>query len=436
LRDIEAPATPEAQQWQGWGTALKPAHEPVVVARKPLSGTVAQTVLEHGTGALNVDGCRVGTDEQLGRFNNAKPSEHRVPDSHPDAKNLGRMQAEAAWIDNSTGKGRWPANVVLSHHEDCRRVGVKKVKAEDRSRPPRTANAIYGGGNGTNLTASGSPPADPEQTVERWECHPDCAAGLLDEQTGDLHSQDPRTRNTGSKPGWSPAGVEAPRVEITQTIGFDSGGASRFFYVSKASRRERNAGLEGFEERHRGDPMKPMSAQSRALCAKCGRQRVNVSGMCECDEPEWTSVDAAMRNHHPTVKPIALMRWLVRLVTPPEVPCPHCDGTGHIEAGVPGEDFYREPCGHCGGTGVRPGLVLDPFTGSGTTGAAAVLEGFDFIGIEREPEYVEIARARIAYWADPKAHDNRVAEAERLAERAEAEAEGRPYQLDMFEGEA
>jgi phage terminase large subunit len=145
----------------GLGTALKPAWEGITLARKPLAGTVAANVVAHGTGALNIDATRIGTDESLGRFNNAKPAEHRVPDSGPNAKNLGRMQSEAAWIDNSTGKGRWPANVLLSHSEGC---------------------------NG--------------------ECVPDCPVRLLDEQTGEL-------------------------------------GASRFFYVAKASAAERSAGLDG-----------------------------------------------------------------------------------------------------------------------------------------------------------------------------------------------
>lgn len=242
---VTVPATSEAERWSGWGTALKPAHEPIVVARKPLSGTIAQTVLEHGCGALNIDGCRIGTNEALGRFNNAKPAEHNVPDSHPNARNLGRMQRGAALVDNSGALGRWPANVVLDER----------------------------------------------------------AALALDRQTGMLHSQDPATRRSKSKmQGVTQMGT-GESVEYA-----DAGGASRFLYVAKAGRGERNAGG---------------------------------------------------KNTHPTVKPIALMQWLVRLVTLPR------------------------------------GIVLDPFAGSGTTGIAALREGFSFIGIEREAEYVALARDRI-----------------------------------------
>jgi len=204
-------ATDAARQWQGWGTALKPAHEPIVVARKPLIGTVAANVLKHGTGALNVDGCRVG-NEAITQTRTAQRTwrEHEGrADIPPSADNR-----------QTTTRGRWPANVILDEE----------------------------------------------------------AGAMLDEQ---------------------------------------SDGASRFFYCPKASRKEREAGL---------------SADER-------------------------------QNKHPTVKPVALMRYLVRLVTPP------------------------------GGT------VLDPFLGSGTTLMAAALEGVDAIGIEREAEYVEIAKARVK-WAE------------------------------------
>jgi hypothetical protein len=255
----------------GLGTALKPAHEPVVVARKPLGGTVAANVLEHGTGAINVDGCRIEGEPVTTTRNTA----------------LGRMNDDG-W-QPTPGKyetpagGRWPANVLL----------------------------------------------DPE------------AAELLDAQTGNVRSAGdyPTTYSNSEGYGGGIGRVQGPLYN-------DSGGASRFFYCAKSSRAERNAGLDGFEERL------PDNAIDRAS-QRNGEESAAGRG----------SLTRPMANVHPTVKPIALMRWLVRLVTPP------------------------------GGT------VLDPFTGSGTTGIAAVLEGFDFIGIEREPEYVAIARARIAHWA-------------------------------------
>src|SRR5690625_1179027 len=235
--DITAPATPDAEKWQGWGTALKPAFEPIVVARKPLTGTVAANVLAHGTGALNIDACRISTDE-------------------------------------------------------------------DRSRPPRTPNAILGNGKGTNLTASESNPAG------RWPTNvvlDDTQAADLDQQSGVLHSQDPATRASKSKR------VGVTEMGTGQSIEYaDQGGASRFFptfrYEAKA----------------------PSS------------ERPRVNGIA-----------------HPTVKPLDLIRWVVRLVTPP------------------------------GGT------VLDPFAGSGTTAEACLHEGFRCIAIEREADYLPLIKARL-----------------------------------------
>jgi site-specific DNA-methyltransferase (adenine-specific) len=212
--DITAPATDQAKQWEGWGTALKPAHEPALLCRKPLDGAVVDNVERWGVGGINVDGCRLHWGEE---------EPYRYPNGpqgniDPSSWRMGRITELVKGAD----AGRWPANILL----------------------------------------------DPE------------AASLLDLQ----------------------AGLDA----------------SRFFYCGKATREEKEAGLDG-------DP----------------RRRANV---------------------HPTVKPIAVMRWLCKLVTPPG------------------------------------GLILDPFCGSGSTGCAASQLGFRFLGIEREPEYAAIARARVAYY--------------------------------------
>ena len=224
---ITAPATDAAKQWDGWGTALKPALEPITVARKPLIGTVAENILQHGTGAINVDGARVGTDDVI--LFNRKPEGLTI----------------SGWKENNrnpyqqSSQGRWPANFI---HDGS-------------------------------------------------------------EETTDLLKN-----------------------------------SARFFYCAKASKSDRDEGCEGLEERQRDE----------------SRKEGNVGG----DNPRNRGVNLRT-NHHPTVKPTDLMRYLCRLVTPP------------------------------GGT------VLDPFMGSGSTGKAAVLEGFSFIGIEREAEYIAIAEARM-----------------------------------------
>jgi len=221
------PQSPEAQRWQGWGTALKPAHEPICVARKPLTGTVASNVLEWGTGALNIDGSRVG-DEKL----NLLPAGSMSGTSMrgPDPKGS----------ESHTVIGRWPANVI---HD------------------------------GSDEVLAGFP-----------------------------------------------------------------NDAGRFFYCAKASKSERNAGLEGMVERRPDE-----------------RTETGMGTFAEKGV-------AKQSNFHPTVKPLALMRYLIKLVTPPS------------------------------------GTVLDPFLGSGSTAVACVLEGFDWIGCEMTEDYWPIIEARVE-WA-------------------------------------
>ncbi|MGB3327545.1 MAG: DNA methyltransferase [Thermomicrobiales bacterium] len=220
--------------WQGWGTALKPGWEPVILARKPLIGTVAANVTEHGTGALNIDGCRIAGGESL-----VRPAVQRH-----DNVVLGQGLGAGAQVEPA---GRWPANVVLD----------------------------------------------------------EVAAELVDKQSGASAS----TQRTGDRAGKGTENAGAFSGQSDILMGHnDFGGASRFFYIAKASRAERGHG-----------------------------------------------------NIHPTVKPLALMRWLVRLVTPPG------------------------------------GIILDPFGGSGTTAVAGYQEGFEVILVEREPEYVEIEIGRIRH---------------------------------------
>jgi site-specific DNA-methyltransferase (adenine-specific) len=299
--------------WQGWGTALKPAHEPIVVARKPLAGTVAANILEHGTGALNVDGCRIGAGERP-----LRESDRRSGMNGTYGDGLGGSRAVG-----ETSLGRWPANVVL----------------------------------------------DPE------------AAAMLDEQTGELTTNPGTYRRDASdaqdeRVAYGKYGAIESGVSVSNG---NSGGASRFFYCAKTSSAERNAGLDGFPEKMTRDTYGDGLQGPRPHTA---------------DDYEWQRKGA--RNVHPTVKPIDLMRWLVRLVTPPG------------------------------------GLVLDPFVGSGTTGIATALEGMDFIGLEREEEYVAIARARIAWWEKHAGEGSAAEVLEAAVQRHEIEALG---QLNIFEWE-
>lgn len=243
--NITAPATEAARQWQGWGIALKPALEPITVARKPLAGTVAANVLEHGTGALNIDGCR--------------------DDSGGDKLGGGACGSRAEGWDRP-----WKNDPerYAAHKAKC---DANAVRAERLGRWP------------VNLIHDGS----------------DEVAGLL-------------------------------------------GSAARFFYCTKASKADRDEGCEELEARTAGECTERTEGSDGLNSPRAGAGRTS-----------------GIRNSHPTVKPTELMRYLCRLVTPPD------------------------------------GVVLDPFMGSGSTGKAAVLEGFRFVGMEHEAEYIEIARARI-----------------------------------------
>ncbi len=238
---ITAPATLEAKQWEGWGTALKPANEPIVVARKPLSEkTIADNVLKWGTGGINIDGCRIPTDETI-------TNHSRSTESSKSKGKYGDSRAQETHQTQGQKLGRFPANVILDEE----------------------------------------------------------AGKLLDEQSG-VSKSNTRQPTGGQilnpETGWN------QNAMIDKTVrGYnDAGGASRFFYIAKASKKERGEG-----------------------------------------------------NNHPTVKPQSLMRYLCRLVTPP------------------------------GGT------VLEPFAGSGTTILAATEEGFNVMGIEKEPKYCNIIRERM-----------------------------------------
>jgi DNA modification methylase len=273
---ITAPATDAARQWSGWGTALKPAWEPIIVARKPLAGTVAENVLAYGTGGINVDGCRVGIAS-----GDQKSEGGRKLARHQETSGFG-----GGWKSKTTnlddGLGRWPANLIHDGSEEV--------------------------------------------------------VGLFPQANGNSNKQ-LLSREGGTKNAF--AGFPGGRSD-TGMGRADSGSAARFFYCAKASKADRDAGCEGLPLRKEG-----------------------TWGGEEDDLSDGKKIHPS-RNHHPTVKPTALMRYLCRLVTPPG------------------------------------GVVLDPFTGSGSTGKAAVLEGFRFIGIEREAQYVEIARARIAAMAKAK----------------------------------
>jgi DNA modification methylase len=293
-RTITAPATPEAKQWEGFGTALKPAVECFSLARKPLSEkNVALNVLKWGTGVLNIDGCRVGYASEEDKSTALAGDAFKRKDTS-DKKGWSRP-----WMENAD------------------RVAQINIDAKARAQTGRFP---------ANLITDGS----------------DEVVSLFPNSKGDprTHKKQRKTFAFGNE---SQDGLETPNYN-------DSGSAARFFYSAKSSKRERNLGLEDFDKKE-----------------NAGSYHFRADGSLDGKATQPKA------NDHSTVKPLKLMRYLCRLVTPPG------------------------------------GIVLDCFLGSGSTACAAVLEGFRYVGIEQDRHYCDISEARIKHWA-------KVAETERLSQ--------------------
>ena len=268
-------------KYEGWGTALKPANEPICVARKPLSEkTIAENVIKWGTGGINIDGCRVGSES-------IKVAGHPYEGFNKETKDIEGQLRNMENNDDEYREGRFPANIILD----------------------------------------------------------ESAAELLDEQSGISKSSCKSGIVEGKEAGQMYHRHEQPSNNYKQKIMVgdynDKGGASRFFYVAKVSKKERNLGLDGFEEKETTTQFVQDSNEGRNMSAK------------------YQALRPARKNTHPTLKPINLMTYLCRLITP------------------------------------EGGIVLDPFMGSGSTGISALLEGFRFVGMEMDKDYFKIAEARI-----------------------------------------
>ena len=513
--DITAPATEEAKQWDGWGSALKPANEPIVLARKPLEKglSIAENVLKHSTGGLNIDGCRIGLSNKDVK-DNGRIINRNIREGDDG---WGMQNKNADKVEVLSSQGRFPANLILTHHPDCECVGMKKVGSGKEGGYNYEGNVYEVEG----FIGNNSPNANSNygiETIENWICVDNCPVKLLDEQSGVLNKQG--VSKSDNKSGWQNQYVGGNDVNpIERTLYLDTGGASRFFmnfdsggndgffyyiyeeintkicgnilenqnvvgmlngvmleaekyiqsveqfmfgnksmenyqmdakytistltkqmielktcnalqglnidfyteellktinsltilsiedvnfancinrfknlllelvehikgivnhvkspyykngekliekntthtienigkdqkhrffYTAKASKDDRNEGLKGFEVK-----------QTTGGGGGIGNYLEDVNSA----SGKFGSEKAPSANTHPTVKPTELMRYLCRLITPPN------------------------------------GVVLDPFMGSGSTGKAAILEGFQFVGMEMEEEYFKIAEARIA----------------------------------------
>ena len=292
--------TKGTSQYEGWGTALKPAHEPIVMARKPFNGTVAKNVLEWGTGGINIDECRVGTE---------KVSTHSNGKGNTGDKGIyGTYRNQQG---SEEREGRFPANIIFDEE----------------------------------------------------------AGKILDEQSGNKTGQRGVVKGTElshSKKNAIYGDYSMVDGKYAEPID-DLGGASRFFYCPKASKKDRNEGMPeqvpqftGRPRREDGSVIYKETHPEEWAEAMKGKPRKEKTSLAASEEILQPTLKGTM-NIHPTVKPTDLMAYLVRMVTP------------------------------------KGGTVLDPFMGSGSTGKGAIREGMDFIGIEREDEYMEIAKSRIQH---------------------------------------
>lgn len=439
----------EAKRYEGHGTALKPSHEPFLMFRKPLIGTVAENVLKHGTGGINIDGCRipVGANEP---DSGAMYYRNRGQEMPENQQSYFGAEGDRKVQCNPTPGGRWPGNVVLSHLPGCRKIGTRKVKTGTTYEPDGgRKHTLYGGGIDSLGRTCGYGGEDGTETIPAWDCEDGCPVDALDEQSGTTSITGRRSKQSSEADVRNT--VWGPRNHRSVEYPMDSGGASRFFLctdgfdewgcepgcpvdalnkqggISKGGTSVRSNGVsqggytgkslgtfpegsqnagykdegyvsrfflctEGEWECETGCPVSELDEQSGLLKSgelKQGGSRgdpgifgglrgeqatqtyePNEGGasrffFCAKASKKERTADGRVINKHISVKPLKLMRYLCRLVTPPG---------GHI---------------------------LDPFMGSGSTGVAAIQEGFQFTGIEMEPESHQTAVARILLADNP-----------------------------------
>jgi len=359
--------TKGTSKWEGWGTALKPAYEPIILVRKPLAKglTIAKNCLEHNVGGINIDGSRIGcTDKQ------AFPGGEYTTNT-----DVGKIRNETRTADpNPTG--RYPANVILSHHPDCVLVGEQKEEYN--------INKLDGGAS--HFGQQIKPDYTPETqsiTNEVWDCSDDCPAKILDQQSGVKKAgKEITTTHAGQKRGFRETYVNGEESRSTgEVVNYhDGGGASRFFKqvgcvedcpihildeqapevgsLFKATRNKNTSGGSGDSWTNGGKKAGEDNGLNDGLGgasrffynAKVAKKERTIAG----------------NNSHPTIKPVSLMYYLVNLITPEGETC------------------------------------LDPFMGSGATGMACALLDRDFIGIEMDADFARISEERITYARDNK----------------------------------
>lgn len=347
-RPVTAAVSDEAKQWEGWGSGLKPAWEPILVFRKPLKGTLASNVLEHGTGALNIDATRVRHASKED-FEAHKKGVDAIREKGGSRDKSWKNSSDLSGANEVTASGRWPSNCLLEHSPLCTKVGTKKIRgshavvAKGESFEGKTLlseNKHVFGAYSKEKPLMSHVGLDGLEETEAWECAEGCPVKALDDQSGERPSTltgraDPNDSHQHPGTVMRPNSAFLGERSHLSKVYADNGGAARFF--TQLGPDEVEGGVGRFFSQFEAEGGVPFRYVPKANRKEAG-----------CGEFEV---------EHITVKPLELMRWLVRLVTP------------------------------------KGGRVLDPYAGSGSTCHAAVLEGMHYIGIERdEKNHAEATR--------------------------------------------
>ncbi len=368
--DITAPKHADANKWEGWNSQLKPAVEPITVARKPMIGNIVDNVLKYGTGTFNVDACRVGTrdtNESGWSKSGSKTSENRSM----TGKNYDRPPKD------EVGLGRYPSNLIHDGSDD-----VIDLFPNTKSGAMKYSVGPYDGTSLTGMLRGRSGPDNQygdEGSASRFFY---CVAtnkgrypsNLIHDGSDDVTDLFPNTKSgkdrnpakESDSSAFTKKGIRTEEVNYG-----DEGSAARFYYCAKAGNSDRNEGLDEFDLKSKINTTGVGLGNTLPSCPihKKGLPSGSSHYTCGCYQVYDGEQDTRRKlyqNIHSTVKPTSLMRYLCRLVTP------------------------------------VGGLVYDPFTGSGSTGKAAILEGFEFVGSELDPEYTDIANARLKHALENK----------------------------------
>jgi len=338
---LTAPATEAAAQWEGYGTDPKPAIEPIVVARKPLDGTVAHNVTTHGCGALNIDAARVGVDWSTDPTRRGWQGRH--------APNDGMFTSGvAAEHSQPNHAGRFPAALALVHSEGCEMVGTRRVRTgtavnHNRSADDRTS---WFGSRAPQTEDAGHADADGMESCDEWVCEPGCGVAELARQSGER------------PPGWFSAkakrGMGYGGHEVTDDTGpasciGDTGTAARFFWQAKASSSDRLAFLT----------CTPGCSRHETIATARDARKLTACPVCGA---------AVSRHEHSTVKPLDLARYHARLLSLP----------AHVEP-----------------------LALVPYCGSGPEARALLEVGFRVIAVDLDPRHCAMTRHRLSQPLSP-----------------------------------